>query len=97
MHFSAKTRYCSQNFIEIKLTQLQIQLLLCYCWNCHNLPLLQRYLDIKHASAGIVSTENQHPPASGRQEDYLSCGPMCRYAQDLKLMLKIMAGNNAPM
>lgn len=29
--YSAKTRYCSQNFTEIKLTQLQIKLLLCYC------------------------------------------------------------------
>lgn len=47
------------------------------------------------ASAGIVSHENQYPPASGRHEDYISTGPMCRYAEDLLPMLKIMAGPNA--
>ncbi|KAM9424885.1 fatty-acid amide hydrolase 2-A-like isoform 1-T1 [Pholidichthys leucotaenia] len=41
---------------------------------------------------GVVSSENQYPPASGRQGEYLSCGPMCRYAEDLLPMLKIMAG-----
>ncbi|XP_003978609.2 fatty-acid amide hydrolase 2-B [Takifugu rubripes] len=46
---------------------------------------------------GVVSNENQYPPSSGRQEEYLSLGPMCRYAEDLKLMLKIMAGPNANM
>lgn len=51
--------------------------------------------DIKCVSAGVVSIENQYPPPSGKQEDYLSSGPMCRYAEDLQLMLKIMAGPNA--
>ena len=46
---------------------------------------------------GVVSSENQYPPSSGRQEEYLSLGPMCRYAEDLKPMLKIMAGPNANM
>ncbi|XP_056156388.1 fatty-acid amide hydrolase 2-B [Lampris incognitus] len=46
---------------------------------------------------GLVSNENQYPPASGRQEDYISTGPMCRYAEDLVPMLRIMAGTNAPM
>uniref|UniRef100_UPI003AAC5080 fatty-acid amide hydrolase 2-B n=1 Tax=Centroberyx gerrardi TaxID=166262 RepID=UPI003AAC5080 len=46
---------------------------------------------------GVVSNENQYPPASGRQEDYLSTGPMCRYAEDLLPMLKIMAGPKAHM
>ncbi|KAM4612217.1 fatty-acid amide hydrolase 2-B [Polymixia lowei] len=46
---------------------------------------------------GVVSNENQYPPTSGRQDDYLSTGPMCRYAEDLVPMLKIMAGPNAHM
>ncbi|MEQ2262691.1 Fatty-acid amide hydrolase 2-A [Xenotaenia resolanae] len=46
---------------------------------------------------GVVSSENQYPPTSGRQDEYLSCGPMCRYAEDLLPMLKIMAGPNAHM
>ncbi|KAM6949052.1 fatty-acid amide hydrolase 2-B [Aplochiton taeniatus] len=44
---------------------------------------------------GVVSNECQYPPASGRQEEYLSTGPMCRYAEDLLPMLSIMAGPNA--
>ncbi|XP_042258355.1 fatty-acid amide hydrolase 2-B [Thunnus maccoyii] len=44
---------------------------------------------------GVVSNENQYPPSSGRQNEYLSTGPMCRYAEDLLPMLKIMAGPNA--
>ncbi|XP_042566409.1 LOW QUALITY PROTEIN: fatty-acid amide hydrolase 2-B [Clupea harengus] len=43
----------------------------------------------------IVSNGGQLPPCSGLQEDYLSTGPMCRYAEDLLPMLKIMAGPNA--
>ncbi|KAM6909571.1 fatty-acid amide hydrolase 2-B [Xenentodon cancila] len=46
---------------------------------------------------GVVSCENQYPPTSGRQGEYLSSGPMCRYAEDLLPMLKIMAGPNAHM
>uniref|UniRef100_A0A7N9AYM5 Fatty acid amide hydrolase 2b n=1 Tax=Mastacembelus armatus TaxID=205130 RepID=A0A7N9AYM5_9TELE len=46
---------------------------------------------------GIVSCENQYPPFTATQEDYLSTGPMCRYAEDLLPMLKIMAGPNAHM
>ncbi|XP_070710396.1 fatty-acid amide hydrolase 2-B [Pempheris klunzingeri] len=46
---------------------------------------------------GVVSSENQYPPCSGRQEEYVSSGPMCRYAEDLVPMLKIMAGPNAHM
>lgn len=44
---------------------------------------------------GIVSNDNQLPPTSGRQHELLSTGPMCRYAEDLLPMLKIMAGANA--
>ncbi|XP_063072410.1 fatty-acid amide hydrolase 2-B-like [Engraulis encrasicolus] len=43
----------------------------------------------------VVSNDGQHPPCSGRHEDYVSSGPMCRYAEDLLPMLKIMAGPNA--
>lgn len=43
---------------------------------------------------GIVSNDNQLPPMSGRQHELLSTGPMCRYAEDLLPMLKIMAGAN---
>lgn len=46
---------------------------------------------------GVVSTENQYPPNSGRQSEYVSTGPMCRYAEDLLPMLRIMAGPNAHM
>lgn len=46
---------------------------------------------------GVVSSENQYPPASGRQDEYLSLGPMCRYAEDLKPLLRIMAGPSASM
>ncbi|XP_029616195.1 fatty-acid amide hydrolase 2-B [Salmo trutta] len=44
---------------------------------------------------GVISNDCQYPPASGRHEDYLSTGPMCRYAEDLLPMLRIMAGPNA--
>lgn len=44
---------------------------------------------------GVVSIDNQHPPCTGRQPEYCSSGPMCRYAEDLLPMLKIMAGPNA--
>uniref|UniRef100_A0A8C2X9U9 Fatty acid amide hydrolase 2b n=1 Tax=Cyclopterus lumpus TaxID=8103 RepID=A0A8C2X9U9_CYCLU len=46
---------------------------------------------------GVVSIENQYPHVSGRQGEYCSSGPMCRYAEDLLPMLKIMAGPNAHM
>ncbi|XP_070785951.1 fatty-acid amide hydrolase 2-A-like [Enoplosus armatus] len=46
---------------------------------------------------GVVSFENQYPPCSGRHEEYISNGPMCRYAEDLLPMLSIMAGPKAHM
>ncbi|XP_029944345.1 fatty-acid amide hydrolase 2-A-like isoform X2 [Salarias fasciatus] len=46
---------------------------------------------------GVVSHDNQHPQCSGRQEEYVSTGPMCRYAEDLLPMLRIMAGPKASM
>ncbi|KAF3837176.1 hypothetical protein F7725_004640, partial [Dissostichus mawsoni] len=44
---------------------------------------------------GVVSRDNQYPPPTGRHAEYVSSGPMCRYAEDLLPMLKIMAGPNA--
>ncbi|KAM6959622.1 fatty-acid amide hydrolase 2-A-like [Tautogolabrus adspersus] len=46
---------------------------------------------------GVVNSEHQYPPPSGRHEEYISIGPLCRYAEDLLPMLKIMAGPNARM
>ncbi|XP_076828814.1 fatty-acid amide hydrolase 2-B [Brachyhypopomus gauderio] len=44
---------------------------------------------------GVVSNVGQYPPSSGLHDDYLSVGPMCRYAEDLHLMMRIIAGANA--
>ncbi|XP_061817006.1 fatty-acid amide hydrolase 2-B [Nerophis lumbriciformis] len=46
---------------------------------------------------GVVSNDNQYPPCTGRHAEYVSSGPMCRYAEDLLPMLRIMAGPNAHM
>ncbi|XP_055055856.2 fatty-acid amide hydrolase 2-B [Misgurnus anguillicaudatus] len=43
---------------------------------------------------GVVSNDGQFPETSGLQDDYVSTGPMCRYAEDLLPLLKIMAGPN---
>lgn len=47
---------------------------------------------------GIVSNDGQYPSAhSFDQDQLLAIGPMCRYAQDLSLGLKIMADKNADL
>ncbi|XP_076831427.1 fatty-acid amide hydrolase 2-A isoform X2 [Brachyhypopomus gauderio] len=46
-------------------------------------------------TSGIVCNDGQYPPPSGQQPRFLCTGPMCRYAQDLVPMLKIMAGPDA--
>uniref|UniRef100_A0A8B9HQ41 Fatty acid amide hydrolase 2b n=1 Tax=Astyanax mexicanus TaxID=7994 RepID=A0A8B9HQ41_ASTMX len=46
-------------------------------------------------TTGIVSNHGQHPVISGRHDEYVSTGPMCRYAEDLLPMLRIMAGADA--
>ncbi|XP_022534195.2 fatty-acid amide hydrolase 2-B [Astyanax mexicanus] len=46
-------------------------------------------------TTGIVSNHGQHPAISGRHDEYVSTGPMCRYAEDLLPMLRIMAGADA--
>lgn len=45
-------------------------------------------------TSGVVPNEGQYPPASGPQLTFLCTGPMCRYAEDLLPMLKIMGGPN---
>jgi hypothetical protein len=42
-------------------------------------------------SQGIVDNTGQHPNAANEAVTFLSTGPMCRYACDLKPMLKVMA------
>lgn len=46
-------------------------------------------------SRGVVSNDNQFPRCSGLQNEYTGSGPMCRYAEDLLPLLKIMAGPTA--
>ncbi|NP_001340770.1 fatty-acid amide hydrolase 2 isoform 3 [Homo sapiens] len=43
-------------------------------------------------SPGVVPNKGQFPLAVGAQELFLCTGPMCRYAEDLAPMLKVMAG-----
>ncbi|XP_068611727.1 fatty-acid amide hydrolase 2-A-like [Brachionichthys hirsutus] len=44
---------------------------------------------------GVVSPDDTYPVCSEMQNGYLSIGPMCRYAEDLLPMLRIMAGPGA--
>ncbi|KAL3273273.1 hypothetical protein HHI36_014727 [Cryptolaemus montrouzieri] len=47
-------------------------------------------------SPHIVSNDGQYPPsASANQESFLGVGPMCRHAEDLLPLLKVVAGKNA--
>uniref|UniRef100_A0A8C5WAL8 Amidase domain-containing protein n=1 Tax=Leptobrachium leishanense TaxID=445787 RepID=A0A8C5WAL8_9ANUR len=41
---------------------------------------------------GLVPNEGQFPNAHGCRSEFLCTGPMCRYASDLPLVLKVMAG-----
>ncbi|XP_073429162.1 fatty-acid amide hydrolase 2 [Dendrobates tinctorius] len=43
-------------------------------------------------TSGIVPNDGQFPNDTGRRAELLGTGPMCRYAVDLPLVLKIMAG-----
>lgn len=45
-------------------------------------------------SRGLVPNEGQFPIATGKDREMMATGPMCRYADDLLPMLKIMAGDN---
>lgn len=42
--------------------------------------------------SGVVPNKGQFPMAVGGQELFQCTGPMCRYAEDLTPMLKVMAG-----
>lgn len=47
---------------------------------------------------GIISNDGQYPSAhSDDQDQLLAIGPMCRYAQDITLTLKILADKNADL
>ncbi|XP_021577014.2 fatty-acid amide hydrolase 2 isoform X2 [Ictidomys tridecemlineatus] len=43
-------------------------------------------------SPGVVSNQGQFPMAGEAQEPFQCTGPMCRYAEDLIPMLRVMAG-----
>ncbi|XP_053329754.1 fatty-acid amide hydrolase 2 isoform X2 [Spea bombifrons] len=45
-------------------------------------------------TTGVVPNEGQFPNAYGCRSEFLCTGPMCRYAIDLKPVLKVMAGKN---
>ncbi|KAM9325913.1 fatty-acid amide hydrolase 2 [Gastrophryne carolinensis] len=47
------------------------------------------------ATPGIVPNDGQFPNAHGCRTELLCTGPMCRYAEDLTVSLKVMAGKNA--
>ncbi|XP_062040009.1 fatty-acid amide hydrolase 2 isoform X2 [Lepus europaeus] len=51
--------------------------------------------DLQHivgGSSGVVPNKGQFPVAGGAQEWFQCTGPMCRYAEDLTPMLRVMAG-----
>lgn len=44
-------------------------------------------------TSGVISLVGHHPDACGtRLEEYLTIGPICRYARDLPTVLHVMAG-----
>lgn len=43
--------------------------------------------------AGVVPNDGQFPVAQGVRTSLLCTGPMCRYAEDLEPMLRVMAGS----
>lgn len=46
-------------------------------------------------SAGLVPIDGQVPPCHGELRNYLTVGPMCRYATDLLPMFKILSQENS--
>ncbi|NXC41708.1 FAAH2 hydrolase, partial [Penelope pileata] len=46
-------------------------------------------------STGVVPNDGQFPMAYGVRSNFLCTGPMCRYAEDLEPMLRVMAGPGA--
>ncbi|KFV71594.1 Fatty-acid amide hydrolase 2, partial [Struthio camelus australis] len=43
-------------------------------------------------TTGVVPNDGQFPNARGVRTNFLCTGPMCRYAEDLEPMLRVMAG-----
>ncbi|RMB98191.1 hypothetical protein DUI87_25094 [Hirundo rustica rustica] len=43
-------------------------------------------------TTGVVPNDGQFPDAHGVRTSYLCTGPMCRYAEDLEPVLRVMAG-----
>ncbi|XP_010713448.1 fatty-acid amide hydrolase 2 [Meleagris gallopavo] len=43
-------------------------------------------------TTGVVPNDGQFPIAQGVRRSFLCTGPMCRYAEDLEPMLRVMAG-----
>ena len=52
-------------------------------------------LNFSKMISGIVSNEGQEPVAVGDLNKFLVTGPMCRFSQDLKPMLRVLTGANA--
>ncbi|MCD6059853.1 MAG: Glutamyl-tRNA(Gln) amidotransferase subunit [Moraxellaceae bacterium] len=46
-------------------------------------------------SPRLVPNEGQYPGPQGRVDDFLSTGPLCRRAEDLEPLLRILGGPNA--
>uniref|UniRef100_A0A8D0HVX2 Fatty acid amide hydrolase 2 n=1 Tax=Sphenodon punctatus TaxID=8508 RepID=A0A8D0HVX2_SPHPU len=44
-------------------------------------------------TTGVVPNDGQFPNAVGLRTEFLCTGPMCRYAEDLEPMLRVMAGS----
>ncbi|XP_013919706.1 PREDICTED: fatty-acid amide hydrolase 2 [Thamnophis sirtalis] len=59
-------------------------------------PLLGIPVTVKEAFAlyGVVPNDGQFPDAVGHRINFLCTGPMCRYAEDMELLLRVMAGPN---
>ncbi|KAL8180984.1 UNVERIFIED_CONTAM: hypothetical protein K2H54_043409 [Gekko kuhli] len=47
---------------------------------------------VQRVDSGVVPNDGQFPIAEGVRVNFLCTGPMCRYAEDLDPMLRIMAG-----
>ncbi|XP_058052546.1 fatty-acid amide hydrolase 2 [Ahaetulla prasina] len=45
-------------------------------------------------TTGVVPNDGQFPDAVGNRTNFLCTGPMCRYAEDMELLLRVMAGSN---
>lgn len=46
-------------------------------------------------SPQLIPNAGQYPAAAGKTDDYLSTGPICRRAEDLPLLVRVMAGERA--